>query len=102
MLIDWETAAKYGGEAALRARVSAFTAALESHKATADVPPPTEEWLVDRLARKAIEFTVEASPPPRDETPGMGPAPIRDLAKEFDALIAALAKKGIVDPTSRP
>jgi hypothetical protein len=79
--------AAYGGLDALTARVVAFVAALEAHKLTVDVPAPTEDPLIDAIARAGGMDAVEIEPEPAP------PAPPEPPADPKAAALTALAAK---------
>jgi hypothetical protein len=60
---------RFGGLAALQARVAAFKEALEAHKNTTGVPAPVEASLVELLARTNQKIEAWEPPPARGSPP---------------------------------
>lgn len=84
----------FGGETALRERVLAFKQALGAHAHTVGVPAPTEDTLVEQLAR-FNDFTVADNREaiPKDDIAGVTiPERIADLEARLAKLEARLEK----------
>lgn len=62
-MIDWQTQQRFGGRAAIQRRVVEFREAVEAHRLTVDVPAPTEDPLIEQIAR-SDDTEYEAEPPP--------------------------------------
>lgn len=60
---------RFGGLAALQARVAAFKEAVEAHKNTTGVPAPVEASLVELLARTNQKIEAWEPPPARGSPP---------------------------------
>lgn len=70
--------AGFGGEAAFRARLTAFRTALAAHATTEGEPRPVEDPAVENLAHASeADWSVEPEPEPAElpEPPGPLPAP---------------------------
>ena len=89
MQIDWETAARFGGEAAIQARVTAFQAALQAHRSTVGEPKPVEHALIERIVAEGGQFTVEPAPTPDEPPPPPAVPPMVTARQARLALLGA-------------
>lgn len=69
MQVDWETASRFGGAAAIAARVAAFQAALDAHRQTVGEPRPVEHALIERIVAVGGQFTVAPAPEVKEPPP---------------------------------
>lgn len=102
IVVDWGTQQRLGGADVVKARVVGFRDAMERHQSTVDVPAPTEDPFVERLARSGEDAVYEdeppAAPPPERRLVDKGVITERIIAAgKLREALAALATLSLED-----